>query len=78
MPEQSAEISPWKQREFILKAFILLFRFHVRLSRFCSIEWVAVADGRRSEVVPQYERDLYGSWFFARNSLVITGNLAYC
>lgn len=34
MPEQSAESSPWKQREFMLKAFILLPGCHVRLVGF--------------------------------------------
>lgn len=41
MPEQSAENSPWKQREFILNAFLLLSRSHVRLGGFCSAEGVA-------------------------------------
>lgn len=41
MPERSAESSPWKQREFIQKAFILLSRSHIRLSGFCSVEGAA-------------------------------------
>lgn len=41
MPKPNAESSPWKQREFILKAFVLLFTCHMRLSGFCSTEKVA-------------------------------------
>lgn len=41
MPKASAESSPWKQREFILKAFVLLSTSHMRLSGFCSTEKVA-------------------------------------
>lgn len=79
MPEQSAEISPWKQCEFILKAFILLSRSHVRPTGFCRVEGLVLAGGRRLEMVLQYERVLCGSWFFARNLHRITGNLAcYC
>lgn len=79
MPEQSAEISPWKQCEFILKAFILLSRSCVRPTGFCRVEGLVLAGGRRLEMVLQYERVLCGGWFFARNLHRITGNLAcYC
>lgn len=79
MPEQSAEISPWKQCEFILKAFILLSRSHVRPTGFCRVEGLVLAGGRRLEMVLQYERVLCGSWFFPVILCRFLANLAcYC